>query len=326
MKKTYRFSLIFLLIFTFLLGVTACGSKTLTDLETSSEITSTEETTSTESEETSDITEGSTPESSEESTSNSSATSSDTPSRATNNTTSSSQNTSPSPNPNNPANVSVILSLNRRCVYTGKGVYKVGETDFFKIEIHPQNATINYEIISSNPNVLSINQDGSFSCKASGEVDISVKTPNGTHKSSVIRVINVNEFAAEVVRLTNIERVKFSLPPLSGSDSKLNTAAMVRATETTILYSHTRPDGRRPGTAYQDLGGERDCGENIAQGQLTPESVVDTWMRSEGHKQNILTPGDTHIGVGVDFSVERSDFGDYYNVEFYWVQLFITLD
>ncbi|MCL2088168.1 MAG: CAP domain-containing protein [Oscillospiraceae bacterium] len=51
---------------------TACGSKTPTDLESSSEITSTEETTSTESEKTSDITESSTPESSGESTSSSS--------------------------------------------------------------------------------------------------------------------------------------------------------------------------------------------------------------------------------------------------------------
>ena len=54
------------------------------------------------------------------------------------------------------------------------------------------------------------------------------------------------------------------------------------------------------------------AGENIAQGQRTPEEVVQAWMNSAGHRANILNNGFTHIGVGY---VESGN---------YWTQQFIT--
>jgi uncharacterized protein YkwD len=39
-------------------------------------------------------------------------------------------------------------------------------------------------------------------------------------------------------------------------------------------------------------------GENIAGGQKTPEEVVAGWMGSPGHRENILNPDYTQIGVG----------------------------
>ena len=41
------------------------------------------------------------------------------------------------------------------------------------------------------------------------------------------------------------------------------------------------------------------AGENVAQGQRTPEEAVTDWMRSPGHKANIVQSDYTHIGVGV---------------------------
>ncbi|NJR62658.1 MAG: hypothetical protein HC769_29995, partial [Cyanobacteria bacterium CRU_2_1] len=38
--------------------------------------------------------------------------------------------------------------------------------------------------------------------------------------------------------------------------------------------------------------------ENVAQGQKTPSEVVRSWMKSPGHRQNILNPNFTEIGVG----------------------------
>ena len=40
------------------------------------------------------------------------------------------------------------------------------------------------------------------------------------------------------------------------------------------------------------------AGENIAAGQRTPAQVVRAWMHSEGHRNNILNPDFTQIGVG----------------------------
>ena len=40
-------------------------------------------------------------------------------------------------------------------------------------------------------------------------------------------------------------------------------------------------------------------GENIAAGYRSPEAVVEGWMASTGHRENILSVRYTEIGVGV---------------------------
>ncbi|MDR0220034.1 MAG: CAP domain-containing protein [Lachnospiraceae bacterium] len=127
----------------------------------------------------------------------------------------------------------------------------------------------------------------------------------------------IGELAAEVVRLTNIEREKAGLPALASNIALLHKAATVRANEIMVEFSHTRPDGRRSITAFDDLGGEWiGYGENIAFGSnmmTTAEGVVAGWMDSPGHRENILRDWFTHIGVGV------VNVGN----DYYWVQLFI---
>lgn len=110
--------------------------------------------------------------------------------------------------------------------------------------------------------------------------------------------MSVEERVSEVIRLTNIERVKAGLSPLQ-HHAGLQRAAMVRAEEITRKFSHTRPDGTDSSTALYENGVSCSCGENIAAGQRTPEAVVRAWMNSPGHKAAILDPDATHIGVGV---------------------------
>jgi uncharacterized protein YkwD len=118
---------------------------------------------------------------------------------------------------------------------------------------------------------------------------------------------------AEVVRLVNVERARAGLPALSGNNSGLNSAATVRAGELVTLFSHTRPNG----TSWSTVLGEynitgRSWGENIAWGQDSAQSVMNSWMNSQGHRNNIM--GDyTHIGVGV---VRNGN-------TLHWVQLFM---
>jgi uncharacterized protein YkwD len=50
------------------------------------------------------------------------------------------------------------------------------------------------------------------------------------------------------------------------------------------------------------------CGENIAQGQSSPQEVVADWMSSPGHRRNILEKSAKRLGVGY--------------VSGYWVQVF----
>jgi uncharacterized protein YkwD len=66
-------------------------------------------------------------------------------------------------------------------------------------------------------------------------------------------------------------------------------------------FSHTNPTYGSPFDMMRDQGvSYRSAGENIAQGQRTPQEVVQAWMNSEGHRKNILSRDFTHIGVGHD--------------------------
>ena len=110
--------------------------------------------------------------------------------------------------------------------------------------------------------------------------------------------MSVEEMASEVIRLTNIERVKAGRSPLQ-YHAGLQRAAMVRAEEITRKFSHTRPDGTTAESVLLDCGVSNGAGENIAAGQKTPEAVVRAWMNSSGHKATMMQQSITHIGVGV---------------------------
>lgn len=122
--------------------------------------------------------------------------------------------------------------------------------------------------------------------------------PTATPTPSPEPEMSVEEMASEVIRLTNIERIKAGRSPLQ-YHAGLQRAAMVRAEEITRKFSHTRPDGTTAETVLLDCGVSNGAGENIAAGQKTPEAVVRAWMNSSGHRATMLNPNAKYIGVGV---------------------------
>ncbi len=64
-------------------------------------------------------------------------------------------------------------------------------------------------------------------------------------------------------------------------------------------FAHESQDGRSPFDRMRAAGyaGKR-MGENIAAGQPTAAAVMDAWMKSPGHRANILNCGFTEIGIG----------------------------
>ena len=123
---------------------------------------------------------------------------------------------------------------------------------------------------------------------------------------------NPEQMAQEVIRLTNIERAKYGEAPLQ-YHAGLQKAAMLRAKEISIKFSHDRPDGSDSYTAFAEAGVGCPNGENIARGYTSPEAVVQGWMNSNGHKAAILRESSTHIGVGF----YQNSYGSYF-----WVQDF----
>lgn len=64
-------------------------------------------------------------------------------------------------------------------------------------------------------------------------------------------------------------------------------------------FDHTSPNYGTPFEMLRDFGVTyRTAGENIAYGYRTPQAVVEGWMNSAGHRENILNPNFNRIGVG----------------------------
>lgn len=129
-------------------------------------------------------------------------------------------------------------------------------------------------------------------------------------------IAGVSSFEKEVVELVNQEREKYGYSPLH-IDTRLTVVARKKSADMRDkgYFSHQSPTY---GSPFDMLEKENIhytmAGENIAAGQRTPSQVVKDWMNSEGHRQNILNPNYTHIGVGYR---EGGSYGTY------WTQLFI---
>ncbi len=76
----------------------------------------------------------------------------------------------------------------------------------------------------------------------------------------------------------------------------LQRSARVRAEEIAEKFSHTRPNGSTCFTAITIRYST--AGENIAMGHRSPEAVMRGWIKSDGHRKNLLNDSFNSIGVG----------------------------
>ncbi|SOC34894.1 CAP and S-layer homology domain-containing protein [Ureibacillus acetophenoni] len=127
-----------------------------------------------------------------------------------------------------------------------------------------------------------------------------------------------NEFinwADEVVHYVNIEREKFGVAPLE-LDMLLNQLAIIKAKDMVKrhYFEHKSPYYGYPWDLATLFDYEyTSLGENIARNFQAPKDVVDAWMESPSHRENMLRDSYTNIGVGIT----KDDNGNYY-----WVQMF----
>lgn len=104
-----------------------------------------------------------------------------------------------------------------------------------------------------------------------------------------------------VLREMNEERVQSKLAPLR-LDERLNHAAedRMRDMEEMSYWSHRSPEGLSPFVWMKPRGYEfATAGENLAAGFETSSILVDSWMESDGHRRNILSPDFDEVGVAV---------------------------
>lgn len=107
---------------------------------------------------------------------------------------------------------------------------------------------------------------------------------------------------------TNMPKVN----PLAWNDT-LAVAALNHSTDMNVkgYFSHTNKENLDPGDRLRNLKFPwRTYGENIALGQINEEDVMQAWLNSPGHCQNIMEESFKLVGVA--------------RVNNYWTQVFAS--
>jgi uncharacterized protein YkwD len=134
--------------------------------------------------------------------------------------------------------------------------------------------------------------------------------------SSAPNVTDSPSLESEVYRLTNAERQNVGCPALR-LDQNLAAAARIHSVEMarTGVFAHPAADGTDPGERMRQAGYDigRGWAENIARGQPSAAAVMAAWLRSSGHRANILDCSMRAVGIGA----ARDDTG-----QIYWTQDF----
>ncbi len=110
-------------------------------------------------------------------------------------------------------------------------------------------------------------------------------------------------FAIDIIGRTNIERKKVNLPPLK-ENSALNYAAYLRAKEiinNQDFNHYASGSGDIKAQKAVEVVGYRysEMGENLAKGFNDPNAVIEGWLNSLSHKENMLKSNYEEIGVAV---------------------------
>lgn len=105
-----------------------------------------------------------------------------------------------------------------------------------------------------------------------------------------------------VFRLANAARARAGLPALRAED-RLRAAARDHSRDMAKrdFCAHENPDGLTPADRMNAKGYPAPGAENVARGQKTPQEVMDSWLKSPGHRANLLNPDFRALGVGAFF-------------------------
>ena len=124
-----------------------------------------------------------------------------------------------------------------------------------------------------------------------------------------------NDYEIQVANLVNAERSKAGVPALR-FDSEISYIARFKSGEMMALqyFGHESPIYGSPSAMLKLFGVQPNTvAENIAKGPKTPQEVMNMWMNSYEHRNNILNPIFNAIGVGFVYDRQNT----------YWTQLFV---
>lgn len=128
-------------------------------------------------------------------------------------------------------------------------------------------------------------------------VFVSKNVPSFSNVLGVATDISISKLMV----LTNDERIKLGLPVLK-QNAQLTLAAEKKAADMfrKDYWSHFAPDGGSPWDFIKQSGYQYEyAGENLAKNFLYSKNVIDAWMNSPTHKENIVKKDYVEVGYAV---------------------------
>ncbi len=108
----------------------------------------------------------------------------------------------------------------------------------------------------------------------------------------------------------NEKRVQAGLKPLTMDNTLLQVARY--KSNHMIQYNyfdHTNPDGTKWVNWLQTIGYKYSTtGENIAYNTYDPVGLFNQWWNSQGHRENMMNPSYTKVGVGVVYDKDNNKY------------------
>ncbi|EES48887.1 CAP domain-containing protein [Clostridium botulinum] len=134
---------------------------------------------------------------------------------------------------------------------------------------------------------------------------------NGLSKLPEKYSISVQSSAEnKILQLMNEKRVQAGLKPLTMDNTLLQVARY--KSNHMIQYNyfdHTNPDGTKWVNWLQTIGYKYNTtGENIAYNTYDPVELFNQWWNSQGHRENMMNPSYTKVGVGVVYDKDNNKY------------------
>jgi uncharacterized protein YkwD len=139
-------------------------------------------------------------------------------------------------------------------------------------------------------------------------------SPSRPHRTASERLTGHAALEAEVIDLVNAERRRARCPEVHLNE-RLRTAARGHSADMARhnMLSHEGSDGSSPWDRAERAGYDAALSENVAMGYPTAETVMEAWMKSQGHRDNILNCEAKAVGVGLARTADGTA---------YWTQMF----
>lgn len=112
---------------------------------------------------------------------------------------------------------------------------------------------------------------------------------------------------SDIIDDSNKARTQLNVGPLV-TDNALMSAAQMKAEDMAKghYFAHTAPDGTVPWDYFNKVGYVYDvAGENLAVSNQDSASIINGWLNSPAHRENLLSTKYSNMGIGM------AAFGDY---------------